>query len=77
MRHFLVSIKHDVKIKVNWTASVTIKDITSFIVKKNKLPTFTEANRVGINNDLVNPVCIAISEVSPEVEYTNIKVITL
>lgn len=77
MRHFLISIKHDVKTKVNWAASVTIKDITPFIVKKSKLPTFTECTRVGINNGLINPVCISISEVSPETEYTNIKVVTL
>lgn len=77
MRHFLVSIQHEVQIKFTWFPTVTINKVTPFIVKKNKLPTFTEGNRIGINNALVNAVCIAISEISPEAEYTNIKVVTL
>lgn len=77
MRHFLVSIQHEVKTKESWFATTTINKVTPFIVKKNKLPTFKEGNRIGINNNLVNPVCIAISEISPEAEYTNIKVVTL
>ncbi len=77
MRHFLVSIQHEVQIKFTWFPTITINKITPFIVKKNKLPTFTEGNRIGVNNNLVNPVCIAISEISPETEYTGIKVVTL
>lgn len=78
MRHYIVSLKHDITIKQNWIANIKTIDITSFIVKHKKLPTLEEAIRIGINNSLVNPKCVAISEISPTTaEYNDIKVIQL
>jgi len=75
MRHFIVAIQHETS--KNWLAGVQTK-VTPYIVKSTKLPTFEQANRIGINENLTNPVCIAVSEISPVgANYKDIKVITL
>lgn len=75
MRHFIVAIQHETT--KTWLAGVQYK-VTPFIVKSAKLPTFEQANRIGVNEKLTKPICIAVSEINAVgANYKDIKVITL